>query len=114
MPPFPAPGADTFFASARTELTIPPEAKEVHGIELWIRGDARLYQINLSSADPRLRGVGSTIGLMVGDDWQSVRLPAGGVLALPAPPTGLPFVLELLASGLPHDFWVEIDEVSFY
>ncbi len=114
MPPSPASGADKVFASARTELTIPPEAKEVRGIEFWIRGDARLYQVNLSSADPRLRGVGSTIGLMVGDDWQSVRLPAGPVLALPAPPTGLPFVLELLAPGLPHDFWVEIDEISFY
>ncbi len=114
QPPFPTPRADKVFASARTELTIPPEAKEVHGVEFWIRGDARLYQFSLSSAAPRWQGVGNTVGLMVGDDWQLLRLPAGPLLALPAPPAGLPFVLEILAPGAPNDFWVEIDEISFY
>ena len=102
------------FAAARYRFTPPATAKVFTGIEFWVRGDTRLYEIKLLSPDSTPESAPS-IRLAIGRDWQSVRLPVGQLAELSARASAkTPWILEMLVSGPPGEFSVEIDAIKFY
>lgn len=100
--------------TARYQFTPPPEAKRSHGMELRVRGDLPICEINLypqgaaSDVRPGLRLVPST-------GWQTVRIPAIWDLQTDATaPTPPPWFLEIVVSGQKEEFSLEVDEIRLY
>jgi ABC-2 type transport system permease protein len=108
----PAPGTGQGFVAARYEFGIPAGARNLQGIEFEVRGDPRVYQINLQPpAAPSPRH--PSISFVPSGDWQTVRLPVAW-LATPASAQPAPWRLEILVEGSAGDFNLEIDEIRFY
>jgi hypothetical protein len=100
--------------TARYQFTPPPEAKRSHGLELRVRGDLPICEINLypegSAPDvhPGIRLVPST-------GWQTVRIPAiFETKSEPPAPAAPPWVLEIVVSDQKEEFSLEVDEIRLY
>jgi len=110
----PPPGTGQGFVSARYELRVPPGASNLHGIQFDVRGDSRVYQVNIQpSAAPT--ALHPAISLVPTSEWQTVRLPIGW-LANPSPagPVSAPWLLEIRVAGPSGDFHLDIDAIRFY
>lgn len=97
-------------ASARHEFA-PEEPKDFHGIKLWIRGDAHVTAIRLIplKAPPDLY---SELKLVPSDKWQSISVPAGAVGQGAA--EGDSWTVQVVVSGPPGEFFVELDEIRAF
>lgn len=110
----PAAGTGEGFALARLEVKVPTQSKDLHGIELNLRGDGRAYQVKFhpAGATGSFQPAASFVPL---SDWQSVRLLVGW---LANPPAGASasdsWILEIAALGPPGDFQLDIDGIKFY
>jgi len=101
-------------ASARLEVKMPADAKDLHGIEFEARGDGRIYQVKwyAAGATAPLQPASSFVPL---SDWQTVRLLVGWLANPPAgasPPDS--WLLEISALGPPGEFQLDLDEIKFY
>ncbi len=105
---------DQGYVTANCDLGRPPGARGVRGIEFWVRGDPRVYQIHLSL--PELAsGFNPGINFIPSRDWQSVRIPAARV-ATPAVDSSdvRPWNLQIVIAGSDGEFSFEIDQIKFY
>jgi ABC-2 type transport system permease protein len=120
----PGPGTEKGFVAARYRLSVPAGRKKLHGIEFWVRGDSRLYQINFqppaspsgpSPSSSPLPPLLPSVSLVPTSDWQSVRIPVGW---LENPSTAKSaagtWLLEIIVSGPPGQFSIEVDQIGFY
>lgn len=110
----PPPGDGEGFALARFEVKVPPEGEGLHGIEFEARGDDRVYQLKWSpaAATTHLEPATSFVPL---SDWQNVRLLVGWLAKPPAgSPASGPWRLEIVVTGPPGDFQLDLDEIKFY
>jgi ABC-type multidrug transport system permease subunit len=99
--------------AARYQFTL-PGGQTLHGFELWVRGDARVYQLRLFPAGLK-SDTQPEAHLIPSQDWQSLRLPvhwdlssAGGSSA------GIPWVFEIVVSGAPGEFSIQVDQLESY
>jgi len=110
----PAPGTGEGVVSARYEFNVPPEAKNLRGLEFEARGDARVYQLRLHPPTA-LSSLEPAISFVPLPEWQTVRLPVGW-LANPSAggPAPAPWILEVVVAGPAGEFNLDIDEIRFY
>ena len=100
--------------TARYLFTPPPDAKRSHGLELRVRGDLPICEINLypKGAAPDIH---PGIRMVPSSGWQTARIPAiwdsQSVAAAPTPP---PWFLEIVVPGQKEEFSFEIDEIRLY
>jgi ABC-2 type transport system permease protein len=128
------------YVAARCEVQVPANSKGLRGIEFEARGDSRLYQVafqppNAAQAcSSGSAAIGSlalgaaalgsekalpcptpTISFVPGETWQNVGVPIAW-LANPAN-HGLadgPWVLQILVTGPPGEFTLDLDQIRFY
>ena len=98
--------------SARYEFKVSQTPEPLKGIEFWVRGDSRLYQVNLRTAAGGAAGY-PEISFVPGPDWQAVKLPVAW-LAGRSDSALASWVLEVVAMGAPGEFTLELDELRFY
>ena len=97
-------------ASARHEFA-PKEPKDFHGIQLWIRGDPHVTTVRLIPPKAPLDFC-SELKLVPSDNWQSISVPTGGTSQGAA--AGESWILQVVVSGPPGDFFFELDEIRAF
>jgi ABC-2 type transport system permease protein len=99
---------------ARYQFTPPPEAKRSHGLELRVRGDLPICEINLYPQDAP-PAIHAGIRMVPSNGWQTARIPVIWVTKSekpkPAPP---PWILEIVVPGQKDEFSLEVDEIRLY
>jgi ABC-2 type transport system permease protein len=108
----PGPGSDRGSVSARFPFILPTGAPSLRGIQFEVRGDSRLFQVQLNPPDPALPV--PTLTFIPDSEWQSVRLPAAWLRSSNPSPQKSTLVLEFRVDGPPGDFHLDIDEIRFY
>jgi ABC-2 type transport system permease protein len=99
---------------ARYQFIPPPEAKESHGVELWMRGDLPICQVSVypEGSAPDVR---PGVRLIPSGEWQAVRIPANWELQSdPAAPAAPPWILEIVVPGQADEFSIEADGIRLY
>ena len=106
-------GSSSGGVSARYEFPLPSSDKNLRGLQVDVRGDSRLYQLKIEP--PVKASAAPTLSFIPDAEWQTVRLPAAGVLAPEGKP-GAPAnsTLVIVAGGPPGEFRLDIDEIRLY
>jgi ABC-type multidrug transport system permease subunit len=110
----PGPKSPQGSVSARSEVRVPAEARDLRGVEFEARGDPRIYQVGFQPPKAAT-SLSPAIRFVPGEAWQDVRVPVAW-LANPSK-NGLadgPWVLEILVTGPPGDFTLDLDQIRFY
>ena len=126
----PGPKNGQGYVSAQCEVQVPANAKGLRGIEFEARGESRVYQVGYHPPNAAPSGSSTSaasasanaaalpfpaISFVPGEAWQNVRVPVAW-LANPAS-NGLaagPWVLEVVVTGPPGEFNLDLDEIRFY
>jgi len=110
----PPPGTGKGSAMTWLVLEVPPEPKNVHGIEFEVRGDDNVYQVSWCPGGAKDSCPLSSTFVPIAD-WQTVRLLDGWLAKLPAgSPAPSQWQLVISVVGPPGDFSLDIDEIKFY
>jgi ABC-2 type transport system permease protein len=110
----PGPKDTQGYVSARYEVSLPAGSRNLRGIEFEARGESRIYRVGLQ-APKAAASLNPAIIFVPGEAWQNVRVP----IAWLANPSGYgladgPWVLEVLVTGPPGEFALDLDEIRFY
>jgi ABC-2 type transport system permease protein len=104
---------NTGYVSAQYQVRVPPDPRELHGIEFQVRGKPCIDQVSFHPAGATVSST-PAISFVPGDSWQEVKLPISWLAGTSknGPANGL-WVLEILVNQ-PGDFTLDVDEIRYF
>jgi ABC-type multidrug transport system permease subunit len=89
-----------------------PAGTQAQGVEFWARGDRHIYTLQLLPPEPA--AVVPAITWVPSSEWQSVKIPAPGIISQKEPSPSQDWKLEIAVAGEAGKFSFDIDQVGLY